>query len=45
LVYEKTAITSFRRQTGKSSQTVHTITSDNGSEFAEHEFIAKKLKA
>jgi IS30 family transposase len=26
-------------------QTVHTITSDNGSEFAEHEFIAKKLKA
>ncbi|GHT54130.1 IS30 family transposase [Bacteroidia bacterium] len=26
-------------------QTVHTITSDNGSEFAAHEFIAKKLKA
>ncbi|KAA6320922.1 hypothetical protein EZS27_029365 [termite gut metagenome] len=26
-------------------ETVHTITSDNGSEFAEHEFIAKKLKA
>jgi IS30 family transposase len=26
-------------------QTVHTITSDNGSEFAEHEFIAKKLNA
>jgi IS30 family transposase len=25
-------------------QTVHTITADNGSEFAEHEFIAKKLK-
>ena len=25
--------------------TVHTITSDNGSEFAEHELIAKKLKA
>jgi len=25
--------------------TVHTITSDNGTEFAEHEFIAKKLKA
>jgi IS30 family transposase len=24
---------------------VHTITSDNGSEFAEHELIAKKLKA
>jgi IS30 family transposase len=24
--------------------TVHTITSDNGTEFAEHEFIAKKLK-
>jgi transposase, IS30 family len=24
--------------------TVHTITSDNGSEFAEHELIAKKLK-
>jgi IS30 family transposase len=24
--------------------TVHTITSDNGSEFAEHEYIAKKLK-
>jgi IS30 family transposase len=25
--------------------TVHTITSDNGSEFAQHELIAKKLKA
>lgn len=25
--------------------TVHTITSDNGTEFAEHEYIAKKLKA
>ena len=25
--------------------TVHTITSDNGSEFAEHELIAEKLKA
>ncbi|GHU82879.1 hypothetical protein FACS189415_4090 [Bacteroidia bacterium] len=25
--------------------TVHTITSDNGSEFAEHEYIAEKLKA
>ena len=25
--------------------TVHTITSDNGSEFAEHELIARKLKA
>lgn len=25
--------------------TVHTITSDNGSEFAEHELIAQKLKA
>jgi IS30 family transposase len=26
-------------------QTVHTITSDNGSEFADHEYIAKKLNA
>ena len=26
-------------------ETVHTITSDNGSEFAEHELIAKKLKS
>ncbi|KAA6305726.1 hypothetical protein EZS27_042621, partial [termite gut metagenome] len=26
-------------------ETVHTITSDNGAEFAEHEFIAKKLGA
>jgi IS30 family transposase len=25
--------------------TVHSITSDNGTEFAEHEYIAKKLKA
>jgi len=25
--------------------TVHTITSDNGTEFAEHEYIARKLKA
>jgi IS30 family transposase len=24
---------------------VHTITSDNGSEFAEHEYMAKKLNA
>jgi IS30 family transposase len=24
-------------------ETVHTITSDNSTEFAEHEFIAKKL--
>ncbi len=27
------------------SKTVHTITSDNGSEFAEHQYMAKKLKA
>jgi IS30 family transposase len=26
-------------------ENVHTITSDNGTEFAEHEFIAKKLGA
>ena len=25
--------------------TVHTITSDNGTEFAEHKYIAEKLKA
>ncbi len=26
-------------------KTVHTITSDNGTEFAEHEYIAQKLEA